>query len=132
MPLSQAAHEILNIEKQIIDAKSKLKTIDEDIAEQLDTHEAYKKGQTLKTELVTAKLQLDNVLQGDEAYNNLMTQRADCNDDINALRSTLSSMLVAYFAETKDKEIEVSDTYSREVIVSGRLGKPKRTQLRLA
>ena len=57
--------------------------------------------------------------------NDLLEQLADEKEALKTARQNLSGFLLGYFHETGERQIELAEKDAREVILKGKLGKPK-------
>lgn len=107
------------------------KTVKELIQAKVEELPEYATVESLKEQLAQARKALKQATLRIPGYNDLCNNLADEKDALKNARLNLSDFLLGYYAETKERQIELGPEGSREVILKGRLGKPKDDQLNL-
>lgn len=110
---------------------SRMKTIQErmlEIIEVTDENEAVEEAQGT---LDNAKAALKRRLESNSEFMKLTEDLADEKLSIKDAKDNMSDFLLAYFADTHEKQIELGPGDAKEVIIKARLGKSKDFQTNL-
>ena len=110
-------------------AAGNIKVLKEQVAEVVEATEEFAVVESLKAQLKGAKEKLKYKLLGTARYNDLMGKMADYKDGKKSAEIDMSDYLVAYHANTKERQIEINDGDARDVIVKAKLGKAKDFQV---
>jgi hypothetical protein len=108
-----------------------VKTLKEQVGEFVENTDEHQLIIDLTEKLKLAKEQLRLALSSKSGYNDLLEKLADEKDALKSARQNMSDFLLGYFAETHERQIELGPKEAREVILKGRLGKPKDFQTNL-
>lgn len=119
-------------EKDIDATKHKIDTINEQLRDELEAMQEYIAVRDAQEVLDEAKAKLKLALLDDASYNNLLEEKGQLNEKMRDMKEILSDHLVAYFAQTNERQIEISDNGdARSVIITGKLGKRQKYQTSL-
>lgn len=111
--------------------KQRLTTLKEELQEIIEATSEYEEVVRLDAEFKAAKENLKRVLTGKQEYVDLLENIAEEKEAKKGAESILSDYLVAYFAQTGERQVELNAKDAREVIVSGKLGKQQKFQTSL-
>lgn len=116
--------DIREYEKDIEAKKQRLKTLNEDLREKVENTNAGAEVGDLKDKLRAAQEELISELKRNPDIANLLEEIGAEKDVLKGLQFSLSNHLVAYFTETKERQVEIDDQgHARDVILSAKLGK---------
>jgi predicted RNase H-like nuclease (RuvC/YqgF family) len=123
---------VKQLDGHIFNCNGRLKTLKEELDELLEEHTAYQELVKAKEAMARAKDGLQRALMGNERYNELMEAIAAERTDIKETKYTLSAYLVEHYAQTHAHQIELDgEGQARDVVVTGKLGKPGKFQTNL-
>lgn len=105
--------------------KSRIKTLNERITEIIENTDEHEVIVSLKDKLELARDNLKRRLSNSSEYVKLMEDLADEKLSLKDAQANMSDFLLGYFADTHERQIELGPKQAREVILNGRLGKPK-------
>lgn len=105
------------------------KVLKEQITERIESLPEYAAVESLKEQLKTAQEALKQAKLQAPGLNDLQQQLTDEKDALKSARLNMSDFLLGYFAETHERQIELEAGDAREVILKGKLGKPKDFQV---
>lgn len=126
------AQAIKSLEFDIGVTKDQIKTRKELITEHIESTPSWLEFQTAKEELTRKKAALDQALAGDGEYNNMLEDLGQLNEKKKDQMKTLSDLVVWYFIETSEKQLETeSNGDAREIVITGKLGKKGKYQTSL-
>lgn len=129
MDLQSTVSTIKAYELDIEQANEQIKTTNEMIAEELESMAEYQAVEKAQETLKAAKAALKQALLGNAEYNNLLEEKGQLQDKVKDAKEILSDYVVAYFAETKERQLQVeTNGDARELIVTGKLGKKQKYQ----
>lgn len=111
--------------------QSRIKTLKEQITEQIENTEEYTAVLEATAKLNIAKQNLKRRLEANQDYMNLMSELADEKLTLKDAQDNMSDFLLGYFVETHERQIELGPANAREVILKGKLGKKKDFQTNL-
>lgn len=103
--------------------KDHIDTLKEQIEEIIEGLPIYQQISELSEKLNRLRAELKNELMAVSQYNDLMEQLADEQDALKDAKANLSDFLLGYFAETRERQVELGPERAREVKLSARLGK---------
>ncbi len=106
----------------------RLKEMTTEAVEKLPEHDEVER---LQEELKTAREALKQATLRLPGYNDLLQQIGDEKDALKEAKLNLSDFLLGYFHETGERQIELEPKDAREVILKGKLGKPRGYQTNL-
>lgn len=107
------------------------KVLKEQIAERIEALPEYAAVESLKEQLKTAQEALKQAKLRAPGLNDLVQKLADEKDAKKTAELNMSDFLLGYFAETRERQIELDDGDAREVILKGKLGKATNFQTNL-
>lgn len=126
------AEAIKKQEFHILATKEQMRTRKEMITEHVESTQAWLDLQTAKEEFDRKKAALSLSLSSDGEYNNMLEDAAQLREKLKDQRDTLSEMVVGYFIDTEEKQLETdSNGDAREIIITGKLGKKAKYQTSL-
>lgn len=105
--------------------ESRIKTIKERMQEVLDVMDEYEAMSDAEARLKLLKEDLKRRLDGNSEWIKLTEDLAEEALSLKDAKDNMSDFLLAYFAETHEKQIELGPKEAREVVLRGRLGKAK-------
>lgn len=108
-----------------------IKTIREQLQEIVESTDEYLVVQSLNDQLKAAKDKLKYRLLGMQSYTDLAEKLADEKHQKQEAEVEISDFLLAYHAETRERQVELEPGDAREVVLKARLGKPRNYQLNL-
>ena len=113
--------------KDIEQKESRIKTLKEDLQEKIDNTEAGERVGRLRDQLKIAQEDLVSELKRDGDVNNLMEEIAAEKDVLKGMRMALSDDLIAYFAQTKERQVQMDEQgHARDVLMTAKLGKEEK------
>lgn len=116
--------DIASNEKEIAKRKEHIAEMKEKLQEKIDNTTLGEKVGKLKDELKAAQEDLVMELKRKPEVNDLMEEIAAEKDIVKGLQMSLSDTLVAYFAETKERQVQIDEEgHAKDVIMSAKLGK---------
>lgn len=123
--------DIRTYKKDVLSFKSRIKVIQADMAEIVDNTDEGTEVLKLEQQLETARANLRRRLEGNSEWAKLTEDLADERLSLRDAERILSDYLLAYFADTKEKQVELGPHEAHEVILNGKLGKEKDFQTNL-
>ncbi|HEX4775068.1 MAG TPA: hypothetical protein VH234_06145 [Candidatus Saccharimonadales bacterium] len=111
--------------------KSRIKTIQERMQEVLDGTDEYSAVLEAQGKLDLTKENLKRRLDGISEWIKLTEDLAEERLSLKDANENMSDFLLAYFADTREKQIELGPKDAREVTIKARLGKAKDYQTNL-
>ena len=124
----QLIQTIRETDLELIDLKSALKDVSEEITEHVAGYQESKDIAELKNQIETKKAQLNAKLSQDPDFVAYMDQKSGLNQQIGDAKEVLSTYVVAWKTLTGEDQVEYDEVMGKEVIVTGRLGKLERYQ----
>lgn len=119
-------HGLIRTHNQDIKAfKSRLKGLVERAQKIIDGTAEGQEVDKLADQLNVARENLRRRLEGNSEYMKLTEEMADERLSIRDAERVLSDLLLANFADTRERQIELGPHEAYQVILRGRLGKPK-------
>lgn len=116
-------------ESDIEDTKKQIETKKEMVQELLESTSGWLDVQTLKERYEEAKISFHLKLQGNADYNDGLEELAQLKEKLKEQKQIQSDFIVGYFAETKERQIELGTTgNARDLVVTGKLGKSSKYQ----
>lgn len=116
---------VRNFDNDIKSFESRMKTLREQIQEEIENAPEWEKIEKFTEELGVLRAALLRRLKSNQTYVDLMSELNDESLSLKDAKANMSDFLLGYFAETHEKQIELGPSYAREVILKGRLGKTK-------
>lgn len=114
-------------EKEIRIKKDRVKQLKEDLTEKMENTEAGERVAKLKDQLKIAQEDLLAELKRDREINDLMEEIGAEKEVIKGLEFALSNNLVAYFAQTQERQVQMDDEgHARDLIMTAKLGKEEK------
>ena len=111
-------------EQEIERRKSAIEQLKIDLEEHVEDTEAGERVGKLKDELKIAQEDLAMELKRKPGVNNLMEEIAAEKEILKGLQITLSDLLVTYFSETKERQVQIADDgRAKDVVISAKLSK---------
>lgn len=108
--------------------EQKVKTLREQVADHVQSFAEYDEVKEAKAVLAEAQTKLRHALLADKEYNAMAENLADERAKLNDAKQIRSDYLVAYFAQTKERQVPLTNRVARKLIVSGKLGKEETYQ----
>lgn len=123
---------VKQLDGHIFNCNGRLKTLKEELQDLLEDHTAYQELVKAREAMARAKDGLQRALMENSRYNELTESIATERTDIKETKYTLSSYLVEYYAQTHANQVELDgEGQARDVVVTGKLGKPGKFQTNL-
>ena len=122
---------IRTFDHELREHDQRIKTLREQLQDRAESTDEYAVVESLKAQLKEAREKLKQKLLSLPGYNDLAEKLADEKDSKKSAELDMSDFLIAYHAETKERQVELEPGDAREVILKGRLGKPKDYQTNL-
>lgn len=123
---------ILEQEQAIDHTKIEIATRKEMIADHIEKTQEWLDVEAAKEELLRLRQALAAKLSSDPDYNNQLEDLGQLKDKLKSEKETLSDLIVGYFANTKEHQLEVNNHGdAREVVITGKLGKKGKYQTNL-
>lgn len=116
---------------ELCEHQQNIKTLNEQLKEIEEGTDEYAVVESLKAQLKAAREKLKYKLLQTQRYNDLAERLADEKHQKQEAEVDISDFLLAYHAETKERQIELEPKDAREVILKARLGKAKEFQTSL-
>ena len=114
-------------EKEIKTRKDGLKALTESLKEKVENTEAGERVGQLKDQLKIAQEDLVAELKRNPEVNDLMEEIGAVKEVIKGLEFALSNNLIAYFAQTNERQVQMDDQgHARDVLLSAKLGKEEK------
>lgn len=124
---TEILEDIRENEKDIQLKEQRIKTLKEDLDEKIDNTEAGDRVGKLKDQLKIAQEDLMSELKRNSEVNDLMEEIGAEKDTLKGIKFTLSNNLVAYFAQTQERQVQMDDEgHARDLIMSAKLGKEEK------
>jgi vacuolar-type H+-ATPase subunit I/STV1 len=111
--------------------QSRIKTLNEQVQEEIENTNEYTKVAELTTDLAVARAALKRRLESNSSYVDLMSDLADEKLSLKDAQENMSDFLLAYFKQSGERQIELGPQNAREVVLKGKLGKAKEFQTNL-
>lgn len=112
--------------------KSQISTLNEELQEELEAMDEFDDVNNLSEQLKIAREKLKIATQSNPRYMNLTEKKAELQETLVGHKHILSEQLVAYFAQTKERQIEMgANGDARAVVLTGKLGKSQKYQTSL-
>jgi hypothetical protein len=111
--------------------ESRIKTLREQLVEEIENTDEYDEVLELQEKLKTARDNLKRRLESNQTYMDLTEDLANEKLSLKDAQANMSDFLLGYFADTHERQIELGPANAREVILKGKLGKPKDFQTNL-
>lgn len=128
--MSSKTHLMMDIREYEKDAqhkKDRIAQLKEDLQEKIDNTDAGERVGQLKDQLKIAQEDLISELKRNPEVNNLMEEIAAEKDVLKGIMLTLSDLLVAYFAETKERQVQIDEQgHAKDVLLTAKLGKEEK------
>ena len=126
---SEMTTDIRSRELELERLTNQIKTVNEQMVEILEDTNEYDDVINLSEQLKVAKEKLRLRMQQHPDYMNLTEKKAELADTKKAVKHILSEKLVAYFGQTKERQIEVGPGGdARTIVLEGKLGKQQKYQ----
>jgi enamine deaminase RidA (YjgF/YER057c/UK114 family) len=103
--------------------QSRAKTIKEQLQEEIENTDEYDKVIEAETVLRVAKENLKRRLSSNSHYIELTEEFAEEKLSLRDAQANLSDFLLAYFADTKERQIELAPQNAYQVTIKAKLGK---------
>ena len=119
--------EIREMDQSIKAKEQKIKTLNEDLKEKIDNTDAGEKVGRLRDQLKIAQEELIAELKRNGEVNDLMEEIGAEKDTLKGMKMTMSDHLVAYFAQTQDRQVQMDEEgHARDVMLSAKLSKEEK------
>lgn len=129
VPISRYASQAKSLSDDIKESDGKIKTIRERLDEIVESFEENDAVNDLIGQLALARENLKRRIMGNTEYVNLAEKLANARAGQKESKLLLSEFLLGYFAQTKERQIELGTKDAREVQLRAKLGKPKDFQM---
>lgn len=116
---------VRNFDNDIFSFESRIKVLKEQLQDELENTDEYTEVQRLSEALKVARENLKRRMQNNRIYMDLTEELGDEKLALKDAKANMSDFLLAYFVKTQEHQIELGPKQAREVIIKGRLGKPK-------
>ena len=121
---NEVMENIRTYDREIESTKVRLKELREKLAEKIEDTMEGAKVANLKDQLAVAQEDLMSKLKSNAEVNNLMEEIATESDVLKGQNFHLSNHLVAYFAQTQQRQVQMDEEgHARDVVLSAKLGK---------
>lgn len=127
----QWIHKVRTFDADIHSFQSRIKTLNDQIQEEVEKTDEYTEVFELQEKLKVARENLKRRLSNNSTYIDLVEDIANEKLSLKDAQANMSDFLLGYFAETHERQIELGPANAREVILKGKLGKPKDFQTNL-
>jgi hypothetical protein len=123
---------IKTYELDIEQTKEQVKTITEQIKDELESMPSYHAVQEAEAALADAKTRLKQELLGNADYNDMLETKGQLGDQLRDQKDILSEHIIAYYGLTQERQLQIEDDGdARELILKGSLGKKQKYQTSL-
>ncbi len=113
--------------KDIEVKEARIKQLNEDLKEKVENTEAGERVGKLRDQLKIAQEDLVSELKRDGAVNDLMEEIGAEKDTLKGMKMALSDDLIAYFATTKERQVEMdSEGHARDIMMTAKLSKDEK------
>lgn len=117
-----AIHRLLG---EIAETRGQAKTISDHLKDIMEQNDEYRALQDELKELTAKRQTAKKLLQEDKDYQKVAADLEELKFKLKDLGEILSHHLVNYYNETHSTQIKDSDGEVRQVIISGKIGKPE-------
>jgi predicted nuclease with TOPRIM domain len=125
---SRALDNIRVFAKDIEDFEGKVKTLSEMAKERRESLPEHDDLNVAQEQFKAAQDALKRALQQDSAYNNMLQDLADEKEALRSAKEHLSDHILAYWQLTGERQAPMAGNEARELLLSGKLGKPTQYQ----
>lgn len=123
---------ILEYSRDIEATKRRIETLNESVREEIEECPEFTEVQESAEKLKAAKERLRLALQSNARYNNMLEKLGELKDTKKDQEEILSDHIVAYYAMTRERQIQVADDGdAQDLVLKGRLGAHRKYQTNL-
>lgn len=109
--------------------KNQIATVNEQMREVMESLDEFDEYNDLNEQLKLSRERLKQALSNNQHYVDLMMKKSELQETLNGHKHILSEQLVAYYGQTKERQIEMnSNGDARAVVLTGKLGKSQKYQ----
>lgn len=121
---TQLMMDIRSYEKDIDHKKDRIAQLKEDIEVKIENTDAGERVGKLRDQLKLAQEDLVAELKRNPEVNNLMEEIVAEKDVLKGMQMALSDHLIAYFAETKERQVQMDEQgHAKDVLITAKLSK---------
>jgi predicted nucleic acid-binding Zn-ribbon protein len=122
---------IRTFDQDALSFRQRIKTLKEQIQEEVERAPEYTRVQNIINELKDARADLKRRLERNSTYMGLLQELADERLALTDAERNMSDFLKGYYADTREEQIELTPEDTRMVVIRAKLGKPQDFQTNL-